>query len=106
MARVGESPVEFTEESIFTCMKVKDLDEPPVPSVKKICSGGCGDMVWVDNRLEYVWSNVPILCLDCSIEKWLSSIEKTSFHVLPESLESLFQYYLEKRKRARVGDGK
>lgn len=81
-------------------MKVKDLAEPPVPSVKRLCSGGCGDMVWVDTRLEYVWSDVPILCLECSLETWFSSGEEITFSVLPESIESLFQFHLEKKKYA------
>ena len=88
----------MAEESFYVSMKVKDFDEPPVPSVKRLCSGGCGDMVFVDNRLEYVWSNVPIVCLECALELMDKSNDEFKAIILPESIESLMEHHLEKRK--------
>ncbi|GAH15176.1 unnamed protein product, partial [marine sediment metagenome] len=33
------------EETFVVSMKVKDMPTNPIPSVKLICSGGCGDEV-------------------------------------------------------------
>ena len=88
----------MAEETLYVSMKVKDMPVNPVPSVKLMCSGGCGDMVWVDKRLERTWSKVPVYCLECSLEKMGSCMEDISFTVLPESIDSLMQFHIERNK--------
>jgi len=57
-------------------------------------------MVWVDKRLEHVWSKIPILCLECALKQMDESKENVSITVLPESVESMFHYYLEKKRKS------
>ena len=52
-------------------------------------------MVWLDKRTEYVWSKIPILCLDCALEE---IDDDATLVILPESLESLMKYLLEKKR--------
>lgn len=52
------------EAEVYVSMKVKKFKKNPVPSVQKLCTGGCGDMVWVDKKLEHMWSKMPIMCLE------------------------------------------
>ncbi len=82
------------EETFVVAMKVKEMPTTPIPSAKLICSGGCGDEVWVDKNLERLWSKVPVLCMECALEKIGSSMEGISFAVAPESIESLFNYLI------------
>ncbi len=82
------------EETIVVSMKVKDMPTNPISSVKLICSGGCGDEVWVDKKLERLWSKVPVLCMECALEKMGSSMEDISFDIAPESIESLMEFLI------------
>ena len=82
------------EETIVVSMKVKDMPTNPIPSVKLMCSGGCGDEVWVDKKLEKLWSKVPVLCMECALEKMGSSMEDISFDIAPESIESLMEFMI------------
>ena len=87
------------EADVYVSMKVDNFKNNRVPSVQKLCSGGCGDMVWVDNKLEYVWSKIPILCLECAIIQMDALCEDVTISVLPESLEALMMYHLEKKRK-------
>ncbi len=84
------------EETIVVSMKVKDMPTNPIPSVKLMCSGGCGDEVWVDKKLERLWSKVPVLCMECALEKMGSTMEDISFAVAPESIESLMEFMIKR----------
>lgn len=90
------------DPEIYVSMKVGNFKENPVPSVKKECSGGCGDMVWVDKKLEYMWSKIPVLCLECALKQMDTLDEDITIQVLPESLESLMEFYI-KKKREKNG---
>ena len=82
------------EETIVVSMKVKDMPINPIPSVKLLCSGGCGDKVWVDKKLEKLWSKVPVLCMECALEKMESTMEGISFDIAPESIDSLMEFFI------------
>ena len=89
------------EETFYVTMKVNDMPINPIPSFKLICSGGCGDEVWVDKRAERVWSKVPVLCLECALKKmeYARAIkEDISFEIVPESIESLMNFFMERDK--------
>jgi len=86
------------EETFVVTMKVKDMPTNPIPSVKLICSGGCGDEVWVDKNLERLWSKVPVLCMNCALEKMGSNMEDISFAIAPESIESLMKFMINRDK--------
>ncbi len=86
------------EEIFVVTMKVKDMPTNPIPSVKMICSGGCGDKVWVDNKLERLWSKVPVLCMKCALEKMESSMEDISFNIAPESIDSLMEFMINRAR--------
>jgi len=85
------------EETFVVSMKVKDMPNNPIPSVKLICSGGCGDEVWADKNLERLWSKFPVLCMECALEK-MASMEDTSFAIAPESIESLMKFMVNRDK--------
>ena len=55
-------------------------------------------MVWVDKRLEHVWSKIPILCLECALKQMDALDEDITITVLPESVESMMAYYLKKKR--------
>ena len=80
------------EETFVVAMKVKEMPTTPIPSVKLICSGGCGDEVWVDKNLERLWSTVPVLCLECALIKM--DFDRDSFFVAPESIDSLMKFMI------------
>ena len=84
------------EETIVVSMKVKDMPTNPIPSVKLMCSGGCGDEVWMDKNLERLWSKVPVLCMECALEKMGSTMEGISFTIAPESIESLMKFMIKR----------
>ena len=86
------------EETFVVSMKVKDMPNNPIPSVKLLCSGGCGDKVWMDKKLERLWSKVPVLCMECALEKMGSSMEDISFDIAPESIESLMEFMINRDK--------
>ncbi len=88
------------EAEVYVSLKVKKFKKNPVPSVKKLCTGGCGDMVWVDKKLEYMWSKIPILCLECALIQMDALDEAVTISVLPESLDSLIKYHLEKKRNS------
>jgi hypothetical protein len=66
-----------------------------------MCSGGCGDEVWVDKKLERLWSKVPVLCMGCALEKMGSSMEGISFDIAPESIESLMEFMINRDKASQ-----
>ncbi len=84
------------EETFVVTMTVKDMPINPIPSVKLICSGGCGEEVWVDKNLERLWSKVPVLCLECALIKM--DFNRDSFFVAPESIESLMRFMINRDK--------
>jgi len=86
----------MSEEEItfYVTMKVKAMPNNPIPSVKKMCSGGCGDEVWVDKKLEKLWSKVPVLCLECALTAMESDIEEVEFVLEPKSIESLMKFMI------------
>jgi len=86
------------EETFVVSMKVKDMPINPIPSVKLICSGECGDEVWVDKNLERLWSKMPVLCMECALEKMGSSTEDISFAIAPESIDSLMRFFINRDK--------
>jgi len=87
------------EAEVYVSMKVKNFKENPVPSVQKLCTGGCGDMVWVDKKLEHVWSKIPILCMECALLQMDALDEDITITVLPESLQAMMMYHLEKKRQ-------
>jgi len=84
------------EETFVVAMKVKEMPITPIPSVKLICSGGCGEEVWVDKNLERLWSKLPVLCLECALIKM--DFNRDSFFVAPESIESLMKFMINRDK--------
>ncbi len=86
------------EKTFIVSMKVRYMPNNPIPSLKKMCSGGCGDEVWLDKNLEKLWSKFPILCMECALEKMGSSMENASFAVEPESIESLMMFMIDRDK--------
>ena len=84
------------EETFVVAMKVKNMLINPIPSVKLMCSGGCGDEVWMDKNLERLWSKVPVLCLECALIKM--DFNRDSFFVAPESIESLMRFMINRDK--------
>jgi len=67
------------EETFCITMKVKDMPTTPIPSVKLVCSGVCGEDVWLDENLEKIWSKMPVLCMDCAMKAMESDIEEVEF---------------------------
>ena len=88
------------EETIVVAMKVKNMLINPIPSVKLMCSGGCGDEVWMDKNLERLWSKVPVLCLECALIK--IDVNRDSFFVAPESIESLMKFMINRDKSLKL----
>jgi len=86
------------EKTFVVAMKVKEMPITPIPSLKMMCSGGCGEYVWVDKNLERLWSKFPVLCMECAIEKMGSSMEDVSFAIAPESIESLMMFMIDRDK--------
>jgi len=89
------------EETFYVAMKVNDMPITPIPSVKLICSGGCGDEVWVDKRIERIWSKVPVLCMECGLKAMESARarkEDISYEIALESIESLMKFFMERDK--------
>ncbi len=50
---------------VIIAMNVRDFSLVSSKSFKVVCSGGCGEEVWVNKRLERISSKVPVFCLDC-----------------------------------------
>lgn len=50
---------------VIIAMNVRDFPIVSSNSIKVVCSGGCGEEVWVNKRLERICSKVPVFCLDC-----------------------------------------
>ncbi len=91
------------EQSIYVSMKVREIGIPQVPSVKLMCTGGCGEEVWVDKRLERLWSTVPVLCLECALG--IMDVNRDTFSVAPETIESLMAFMIANRDQ-KPGKGK
>jgi len=85
----------MNEPKIYVSMKVDKWHHIPVPSEKRPCSGGCGDMVWLDKRTEYMWSKIPILCLECALKE---INEDATAVILPESIDSLMELILKTKR--------
>lgn len=83
-------------ETFYVALKVKAMPISRIPSVKLMCSGGCGDEVWLDRKLERIWSKVPVLCMECALEKIDFNI--ASFALAPESIESLMEFFIKREK--------
>ena len=80
------------EQSFYVAMKVSEIGIPSIPSVKLVCSGGCGEEVWVDKRLERFWSTVPVLCLECALG--IMDVYRDTFSVAPETIDSLMEFMI------------
>lgn len=50
---------------LIIATNVRDFPIAYSNSIKVVCSGGCGEEVWVSKRLERISSKVPVFCLDC-----------------------------------------
>jgi len=50
---------------IIVAMNVRDFPIASSKSFKVVCSGGCGEDVWVNKKLKRFSSKLPVLCLDC-----------------------------------------
>jgi len=88
----------MSEEEItfYVTMKVKAMPINPIPSVKLICSGRCGEEVWVDKNLERLWSKLPVLCLECALTAMESDTEEVEFVLAPKSIESLMKFMIKR----------
>ncbi len=84
------------EESFYVALKAKEMPISSIPSVKLMCTGGCGEEVWVDNNLERLWSKMPVLCLECALIKM--DFNRDSFFVAPESIASLMNFMINRDK--------
>ena len=80
------------KDTFYVAMKVEEMPITPIPSVKMLCSGGCGEEVWVDKKLERLWSTVPVLCLECAL--MIMDVHRDSFAVAPESIVTLMQFMI------------
>ncbi len=88
------------EETFYVARKAKEIPKPRIPSVKLMCSGGCGEAVWVDKNTERLWSKVPVLCLECALIK--IDVNRDSFFVAPESIESLMKFMITRDKSLKL----
>jgi len=50
---------------VIIATNVRDFPIVSSKSIKVVCSGGCGEEVWVSKKLKRIVSKVPVLCLDC-----------------------------------------
>ena len=82
----------MSEDTFYVGMPVRDMGISPIPSVKLVCSGGCGEEVWVDKKLERLWSTVPVLCLECALG--IMDFNRDTFSVAPETIESLMAFMI------------
>ena len=87
--------------SFYIALRVKDMPTPPLPSVRLVYSGGCGEEVWADKNVERVWSKVPVLCMDCAMKSMESVEEELRFIIAPESFLTI-KKFLEDLNRARL----
>ncbi len=76
------------EEKFYVALRAAQMQVPPIPSVKLVCSD-CGESVWVDKKVERLWSKLPVLCLECALIKM--DFNRDSFFVAPESIDSLMK---------------
>ncbi len=83
------------KESFYVALKAKEMPIPSIPSVKLMCTGGCGEEVWVDKNLERLWSKVPVLCLECALMKF--DVDD-NFVVAPETIDSLMGFFISRIK--------
>ena len=80
------------EKPFYVAMTVKAMPIPPIPSVKMMCSGGCWEEVWVDKKLERLWSKMPVLCLECALR--IMDFKRDSFVVAPETIDSVMKFMI------------
>ncbi len=80
------------KKKFYVALRAAQMQVPPIPSVKLICSGGCGEEVWVDKNLERLWSKLPVLCLKCALVKL--EAEGGTFAVAPETIKSMMEFMI------------
>ena len=93
--------------SFYVAFKVKDMPVPLVDCVKRMCSGGCGDEVWVDKKAESVWSRMSVLCKECALEL-IGSGDGFEVIVAPETIDSVRSFlrkYVWALRKLSVDDG-
>lgn len=81
------------DETLYVAMRVKDMPTPPIPCIKLVCSGGCGEEVWVDKNVERIWSKVPVLCMNCSVKAMDSSKEEVDLVIAPETIGTVKKFF-------------
>jgi len=86
--------------SFYVAFKVKDMPVPLIDCVKRMCSGECGDEVWVDKKAENVWSRMPVLCNKCALAL-MDSGDGFEVIVAPETIESVRSYLRDQIKAMR-----
>ena len=79
--------------SFYIALRVKDIPTPPLPSVRLVCSGGCGEEIWADKNTERIWSKVPVFCTECAAKLIESEGEEIDFVVAPETVESIEKFF-------------
>ncbi len=84
------------KDTFYVGMKVKEMPISPIPSVKMACSGRCGEDVWVDKKLERLWSKMPVLCLECALR--IMDFKRDTFSVAPETIDSLMEFMINRDK--------
>lgn len=89
------------EDKKYIALRVKDMPIPPIPCFKLVCSGGCGEEVWVDKNTERIWSKVPVLCMDCAMKSMESGKEELRLSIAPESV-FMMKKFLEDLNSARL----
>ena len=79
------------EEKFYVALRAAQMQVPPIPSVKLVCSE-CGESVWVDKKVERLWSTLPVLCLKCALVKL--EAEGGTFAVAPETIKSMMEFMI------------
>ena len=79
------------KKKFYVALRAAQMQVPPIPSVKLVCSD-CGESVWVDKKVERLWSTLPVLCLKCALVKL--EAEGGTFAVAPETIESMMEFMI------------
>ncbi len=87
------------DQNFYVALKATKMKEPPIPSVKLDCSE-CGDEVWVDKKVERLWSTLPVLCLNCALE--IMDAKRDTFAVAPETIDSVMEYLLKHKENVKL----
>jgi len=101
------SPKNGEDGSFYVAFKVKDMPVPLIDCVKRMCSGGCGDEVWVDKKAESVWSRMSVLCNKCALDL-MDSGDGFEVIVAPETIESVRSFLRDRlaaKRKLRVDEG-